>query len=150
MHPETAGAEIHGGQSYKRIETIVAGDRVLAWGEDSGVLTWRPVTQTFVRKADAIYKLTYADGTVVETTWSHPFYIKGRGWVKAQDLAVGDMSYTAGYVRMMARGKVPAMSLVSYANTGSESARGSVDPMSGPVGSANGLAYPRYVIHKFG
>ncbi len=107
------------------------GDRVLAWGEATGELSCRPVTQTFVRKADAIYKLTYADGTIVETTWSHPFYsarrheppvrmragpappfgasedidvrryIEGRGWVKAKDLAAGDLSYTAPYVRMM-------------------------------------------------
>ena len=138
VHPETAGAETHNGQSYKRIETIVAGDRVLAWSENSGVLSWRPVQQTFVRKADAIYKLTYADGTVVETTWSHPFYIEGRGWVKAKDLATGDLSYTAGYVRMLARAKMPALSLASYAAPHSASARAPMnDPMAGPDGLAN-------------
>ncbi len=96
VHPGTAGAEVHGGQSYKRIETIVAGDRVLAWSETTGALSWKPVQQTFVRTTGAIYKLTYDDGTVVETTWNHPFYLEGRGWVEAKDLTPADVSATAG------------------------------------------------------
>ena len=36
------------------------------------------------------------DGTLIETTWSHPFYIRGKGWVKAEDLVQGDISQTEG------------------------------------------------------
>ena len=53
------------------------------------------LVQTFIRQADKIYQLTYEDGTLVETTWSHPFYIVGKGWVNAEDMAAGDVSETS-------------------------------------------------------
>ncbi|GEM_PF-3002113 len=40
--------------------------------------------------------LQYSDGTEIETTWNHPFYIEGRGWVEVKDLEVGDLSLTSG------------------------------------------------------
>lgn len=51
--------------------------------------------ETYIRQADKIYQLTYEDGTLIETTWSHPFYIEGKGWVKAENLQAGDVSKTA-------------------------------------------------------
>ena len=51
--------------------------------------------QTFSRTAPHIYKLTYTNGTVIETTRSHPFYIQGHGWVKANDLVAVDVSASA-------------------------------------------------------
>ena len=36
------------------------------------------------------------DGTLIETTWSHPFYIRSKGCVKAEDLVEGDVSQTEG------------------------------------------------------
>ncbi|MCB1167520.1 MAG: hypothetical protein KDK33_15275 [Leptospiraceae bacterium] len=73
---------------------------------------YKPVVQNFIRTADKIYQLTYEDGTVIETTWSHPFYIEWAnwkaaarstnceavlqvfGWVKAEELRAGDVSKT--------------------------------------------------------
>ena len=90
-----AGTLVRTKDGYKEIQNIRAGDVVLAWNEKSGELGYQPVKQTFIRKADRIWKLTYEDGTTIETTWSHPFYIDGRGWVMAKDLKVGDRSYTS-------------------------------------------------------
>lgn len=52
--------------------------------------------QTFIRKTDSIYKLTFDDKTIVETTWSHPFFIKDKEWVMAKDLRPGMRSMLAG------------------------------------------------------
>ena len=35
------------------------------------------------------------DGTLVETTWSHPFYVPGEGWVEVKDLRAGDLNVSA-------------------------------------------------------
>ncbi len=40
------------------------------------------------------YKITYKDGTSVEATAEHPFYILGRGWTPVKELKVGDESET--------------------------------------------------------
>ena len=95
VHPNTPGARSINGKSFKDIETIEVGERVLAWNEETGELTWRAVLKTYVRRVKQIYRIKYADGTSIDTTWNHPFYIEGRGWVIAEDLKQGDASLTA-------------------------------------------------------
>ncbi|MCE9498951.1 MAG: TIGR04388 family protein [Leptospira sp.] len=95
VEPKTPGAFEKGGNWFKKIEDIKAGDRVLSWNEKSGVKSFNRVNQTFVRTANQIYRITYQDGNKVETTWNHPFYIEGKGWVQGKDLVVGDHSTTA-------------------------------------------------------
>jgi hypothetical protein len=56
------------------------------------------VAQTFIRKTDRIYTLVYDTGTKLQTTATHPFYIEGKGWVKAADLHIGEDSLLAGEV----------------------------------------------------
>ena len=82
---------------YVAIEDIRAGDMVRAFDEETGKMTWSRVTQTFVRQTDAIYSI-YVTGDMIETTWSHPFYVlRTRGnassiserageWVEARNL----------------------------------------------------------------
>ena len=84
---------------FRPIETIKAGDMVLSWNEKSGELGFNKVAQTFVRSTELIYQIAYEDGTFLETTWNHPFYIKGKGWVKAKDLRNGDLSLTSASIR---------------------------------------------------
>ncbi|MCR9141879.1 MAG: TIGR04388 family protein [bacterium] len=96
VHPKANGAfSKQNGNWYKQIEEIRAGDLVLSWNEESGKTSFNPVAQTFVRETPTIYRLSYANGMTIETTWSHPFYIQDRGWVEAKDLAAGDISFTA-------------------------------------------------------
>ena len=93
--PQTRGAFAQHGDWYKRIEEIEIGDHVLSWNEDSAEISYQQVTQTFVRETDLIYTISYEDGTQVETTWNHPFYIANRGWVDVKDLRTGEVSLTA-------------------------------------------------------
>ncbi len=92
MHQSTPGAFEKNGQFYKNVEDVRAKDLVLSWNEKTGEFEYKPVVETYIRQADKIYQLTYEDGTLIETTWSHPFYIEGKGWVKAEDLKPGDVS----------------------------------------------------------
>lgn len=92
VHPDARGAFEQDGSWYKRIEEIEAGDQVLSWNEDSGEISYNSVPHTFIRDTDLIYEITYANGTRVETTWNHPFYIDVRGWVQGKDLRVDDVS----------------------------------------------------------
>lgn len=74
-----AGTKVKTDQGFLPIEQIKPGMRVLAWNEKTGELTYSLVQQTFVRTANEIYRVKYDDGSVIETTWSHPFYITGTG-----------------------------------------------------------------------
>ncbi len=90
----TAGTLVRTRDGYRKIEEIRPGDIVRSWNEKTGRVNYNRVVQTFTRRTKAIYHISYADGTVIETTWNHPFYIEGRGWVKAKDLRARDRSMT--------------------------------------------------------
>jgi hypothetical protein len=77
------------------IETIKVGDYVLSWKESNDKREYRKVLNTFIRETNTIYRLTYEDETVLETTWNHPFYIQDKGFVEARYLKAGDLSVTS-------------------------------------------------------
>lgn len=83
---------------YRNIEELRAGDEVLSYNEHTKRLEVQTVAQTFIRKTDRVYTLVYDTGTKLQTTATHPFYIEGKGWVKAADLHIGDDSLLAGEV----------------------------------------------------
>jgi hypothetical protein len=120
--PSTRGAILKSGSYYKAIEKLEIGDLALSWNEKTGQLGYEPVQQTFIRQADKIYSIKYADGTEVETTWSHPFYVAGKGWVDAKDLKVGMKSPTASAIAKhneqlaMAGGMKLPVRMISYAS----------------------------------
>jgi intein/homing endonuclease len=62
---------------------------VLAWNAETGEISFYPVTDTIHHTDQTIVKLTIGDETLT-TTLEHPFYVEGKGWVKAKDLQVGD------------------------------------------------------------
>ena len=59
------------------------------------MLSYSKVTSTSARPTHDIFVLQYSDGTEIETTWNHPFYIQDKGWVEVKDLEVGDLSLTS-------------------------------------------------------
>ncbi|MGJ4787375.1 polymorphic toxin-type HINT domain-containing protein, partial [Leptospira koniambonensis] len=90
-----AGTLVWTKDGQRPIETIKVGDIVLSWDEESHQNEYRLVTETFVNPTTTIIKITYTDGTILETTWNHPFYLQQGLWVKAKDLMTGDLSVTA-------------------------------------------------------
>ena len=86
---EIAVVDSCGNAVHKPIETIVVGDNVLSRAED-GKISYKEVTETFIRSSDSIIALTI-NGASIETTQEHPFYDPDLNtWVAAGDLGVGD------------------------------------------------------------
>jgi hypothetical protein len=102
-----AGTKVHTQDGLKNIEEIRVGDVVLSKSDVTGEVSYRQVVNTFIRQADAIYKVTFTDGTTLETTWSHPFRvlksdakdkefnIENTQWTQAKDLVSGDVALSA-------------------------------------------------------
>jgi hypothetical protein len=86
-----SGAFVENGRFYKYIEKVQANDLVLAKNEQTGEIRWSRVQEVFVRTTDRIYNIELTNGTVIETTWSHPFYVSGTGWVEARRLRESDL-----------------------------------------------------------
>ena len=74
---------------FRRIDEIRAGDRVWSYNVETGERALKEVKEVFVRENDELLHIETSRGAVDATT-SHPFYVVGKGWVAAGDLAVGD------------------------------------------------------------
>ena len=73
----------------RRIDEIRAGDRVWSYNVETGERALKAVKEVFVRENDELLHIETSRG-VVDATTNHPFYVVGKGWVAAGDLAVGD------------------------------------------------------------
>ena len=71
------------------IEKLKAGDKVLAADPESFDVGEKTILEAFKRKVDKLVHLTI-NGEEVVTTDNHPFYVQGRGFIKAEGLFVGD------------------------------------------------------------
>ncbi|WP_340015434.1 S8 family serine peptidase [Paenibacillus sp. FSL K6-1318] len=71
------------------IEKIKIGDLVLAKDTDKGIQSYKPVEQLFNTTAEEIFTLQIGK-TSLRSTGDHPFWIKNRGWVPVDELAIGD------------------------------------------------------------
>jgi 7-carboxy-7-deazaguanine synthase len=78
-----------GNGSSKPIEQVTIGDEVISWNEGEWIK--KKVTQTFVSETNELIKLEFSPKNTVWTTPEHPFYVKNKGWVKAQDLNKDDV-----------------------------------------------------------
>jgi RHS repeat-associated protein len=84
-----AGTKVLTADGLKNIEEIRAGDSVWAYDTGSSNVVLKSVLHTFVRERDSLVKLIINDD-LIEVTPEHPFFVQGRGWVRAVDLREGD------------------------------------------------------------
>ena len=77
----------------RAIETLKKGELVWSRDESSGQTQLKPIVQTFERYGDTL-ALTFSNGETIETTSEHPFYVAGRGFVKAGELGIGSSIVT--------------------------------------------------------
>ncbi|MCC5813481.1 MAG: hypothetical protein JJT78_01885 [Leptospira sp.] len=90
---------------------------VLSKSDETGEISYKRVVNTFIRQTQAIYKVSFEDGTILETTWNHPFrrlkldatLLGGlqdstsnvnqsmdlSEWTEAKELKSGDLTFTA-------------------------------------------------------
>jgi hypothetical protein len=73
----------------KPIESIVRGDRVLSQDVETGELSFKPVFHTTIRTSpgSAVVKM---EDDQLKCTPCHPFWVNGKGWRMARELAPGD------------------------------------------------------------
>ena len=77
----------------KAIETIQVGDTVPCVDHITGETSEKKVVTTTVNKVNRLIELDI-DGEIIQCTETHPFQVKGRGWVDAASLAPNDVVYT--------------------------------------------------------
>ena len=77
----------------KAIETIQVGDTIPCVDHITGETAEKRVVTTTVNKVDRLIELDI-DGEIIQCTETHPFQVKGRGWVNASNLAPNDVVYT--------------------------------------------------------
>ncbi|MBO5222578.1 MAG: hypothetical protein J6C26_09725 [Clostridia bacterium] len=77
----------------KAIETVQVGDMIPCVDHITGEVSEKRVVSTTVNKVDRLTELNI-DGEIIRCTETHPFQVKGKGWVDAANLVPGDCVYT--------------------------------------------------------
>ncbi|WP_227498530.1 polymorphic toxin-type HINT domain-containing protein [Synechococcus sp. PCC 7336] len=88
-----AGTAILTPQGKTDIDRLRPGDWVIAWDEETGEVSQRQVTEWYERQAPVIIDL-FIGTEKISCTPEHPFWVKGRGWVRASQLTVGAVLQT--------------------------------------------------------
>lgn len=76
-------------EGYKAIEEVVVGDQVLAYNQFTGDQAYKSVVRLLPSKTVSLYKIK-TDNVIIEATADHPFYVKEKGFVKAENLTEAD------------------------------------------------------------
>ncbi|MDR0488427.1 MAG: hypothetical protein LBG99_03335 [Propionibacteriaceae bacterium] len=93
-----------GDGTRKPIGDIQAGDSVTAFDPGTGVQSVETVTATWPHTDDVVI-LTLGDGTTIETTASHPWWVDSkRAYVRTDHLEPGDLLLTADGSTLTVRG----------------------------------------------
>ncbi len=84
-----AGTPVKTSDGEKPIEKVSQGDLVLSRSPDTGEEEYRPVTQTLQRETRQLYRIRYSDGSVIQSTRFHPFFVEEGKQVEAEELERG-------------------------------------------------------------
>ena len=83
-----AGTLVMTASGLMAIEKIKAGDRVLSADPETMQTGYKSVLETYIREVDRLIHLT-VNGETIVTTYDHPFYVKDKGFVNAEQLWIG-------------------------------------------------------------
>ncbi|MCQ4087548.1 polymorphic toxin-type HINT domain-containing protein [Saccharibacillus sp. JS10] len=86
----TAETKVKTDQGEKNIEDVQIGDKVLSKDENTDEVTYKQVTAIFNHETNEIYSIHVGD-QIIESTYNHPFWVVGKGWVFVKDLKTGDL-----------------------------------------------------------
>jgi len=98
----------------RAIRDVRVGDKVWSWDESQQKKVLARVTQTFVQPARDL-RTFVADGQTFHVTDRHPFWVDGRGWVPASNIAAGDKLRTSEGGLLAVRSNERADALAFYA-----------------------------------
>ncbi len=76
------------------IERIRIGDLVLSKHFETGEVRLQPVLRTTIREPEPLIRITLAESAdgksqVIRASGGHPFWVSGKGWVRARELDAG-------------------------------------------------------------
>jgi hypothetical protein len=83
-----AGTPVWTDRGPVAIDKVRIGDRVLSQNVETGELAYKPVMKTTVRPKRPLIALEIGPRTV-RMTGGHPFWVPGKGWMKARDIKEG-------------------------------------------------------------
>lgn len=101
-----AGTPVWTREGKQAIETLKAGDLVMARDPHHGGIVYRVVTETTVREPSPMVEVV-AGGEKIHATVGHPFWVVSHGWKMAKELSEGDVLSTI-------EGPVPVSSVSEY------------------------------------
>jgi radical SAM superfamily enzyme YgiQ (UPF0313 family)/very-short-patch-repair endonuclease len=76
----------------KKAKFVDVGDKLIGLNEVTKELVETEVVKKFEYTTNEIYVIHFDDGSKIETTKEHPFYVKGQ-WIEAKDLKIGEEIY---------------------------------------------------------
>ncbi len=88
-----AGTSVLTVTGKKAIETVQAGDTIPCVDHITGEAAEKRVVSTTVNKVNRLIELDL-DGETIQCTETHPFQVKGRGWVNASELVPGNRFFS--------------------------------------------------------
>ena len=95
-----AGTVVRTQTGMAPIESLKAGDRVLAQNQDSGELSYKLVLRTTIRPPAKMIRIK-AGSEQITATLGHPFWVDGHGWKMAKELSASDLLHSLqGAVRI--------------------------------------------------
>ena len=88
------GTPVHTKDGIKPIEEIKVGDLVASKNDKTGEVEWKPVVELFRNKDKEVLNIGFVGAfgklETLGVTTEHPFWVNGKGWTDAGDLAIGD------------------------------------------------------------
>jgi hypothetical protein len=90
-----AGTPIATKEGSKPIEEVRVGDSVLSRDDETGEQSYQKVVRTFIKQSEEMLTIRTDDGAQIEATPEHPFWVQGKGFVKAKRLARSDLLVSA-------------------------------------------------------
>ena len=84
-----AGTLVHLADRDTEIENVSAGDLVWAENPETNEKALKRVVRTFCNQSDELVQIRTPQEEITATP-THPFYVKGKGWVRVGDLQHGD------------------------------------------------------------
>lgn len=76
----------------KKAKNVNVGDKLIGFNEETKELTETEVVRKFEHITNEIYIIEFLDGTIIEATEEHPFYVNGE-WKEVKYLRKGDEIY---------------------------------------------------------
>ena len=91
-----AGTLVRTLDGHRPIETLGAGEQVLAQDAATGALAFRPINFVHHNPPAATLRITIGTGETIVPSTYHRFWRVGKGWTLARELAAGDVLRTLG------------------------------------------------------